>query len=332
MKKTALHQWTVFTAAAWLLVIAAAGCTDRSGAGDPASRIEERASVSDEGRTIIFPAHSPGLRQIATTVVKRGTALVSVVAPARVVASISQPPYGGTDKMILFESADVTSLYSQYRQSRTNLDRATKNLTRVRDMFENHAATAKDVTDAETDAANARSSFAEFEGKLRTAGFSPPELENAKAGSIWLISDVTETQLHDVDKGEDVDITFSAFPGRKLNGKAEAVGEVVDPVTRTVRVRVSAPNLEGKVLPGMFARVDFGDPVSNVFALLPSAIATVEGKDYVFVESQPGEFHRREVLIQYSSADQIVLRTGIENGEHVVTSGTILLKGLSFGY
>jgi cobalt-zinc-cadmium efflux system membrane fusion protein len=314
------------------LLLILTGCTEKGAKEDADTRSHGRASVSEEGRTIVFPPGSPGLQEVASAVVNRKTAVVSVIAPARVVASIAPMMTAEREPIVLFESPDITSLYSQYRQGKTNVERTAKNLTRTKDMFENHAATGKDVTDAETDAANARASFAEFEGKLRAAGFNPAELANAKPGTVWLIADVTETQLHDVDKGEDVDIFFSSFPDKKVIGKAEAVGEVVDPATRTVKVRVTAPNHQGKLLPGMFARVDFGDPVPDVFVLPPSAIATVEGKDYVFVESAPGEYHRRQVVIRYSSADQVVLSTGLQDGERIVTTGTMLLKGLSFGY
>ncbi len=308
------------------------GCTDAGGSGEVVPPANQRARVSDEGRTIAFRAGSPGLQELTSVVVKKTNALVSVIAPARVVASISPATAVIDGRIILFESPEVTSLYSQYRQGRTNADRATKNLARTQDMFENRAATARDVTDAETEAANARSNLAEFEGKLRAVGFNPTELERARPGTVWLISDVTESQLRDVDKGEDVDIYFSSAPDKKVIGKAEAIGEVVDPVTRTVKVRVTTANPRGKLLPGMFARVDFGDPVGDVYVLPPSAIATVEGKDYVFVEVQPGEFHRREIVIQYSNADHIILQNGLEDGERVVTRGTMLLKGLSFGY
>jgi multidrug efflux pump subunit AcrA (membrane-fusion protein) len=308
------------------------GCTGKGDNQSAGSQAHGRASVSEEGKTIVFPEGSPGLVELATAVANRKTAVVSVIAPARVVASIAPMMTAEKEPIVLFESPDITSLYSQYRQGKTNVERTSKNLARTRDMFENHAATGKDVTDAETDAANARASLAEFEGKLRAGGFNPVELAVAKPGTVWLIADVTESQLPDVDKGEDVDIFFSSFPGRKVVGKAEAVGEVVDPVTRTIKVRVSAPNHQGKLLPGMFARVDFGDPVPDVFVLPPGAIATVEGKDFIFIEVAPREYRRRQVVIRYSSADQVVLSTGIQDGEHIVTSGTMLLKGLSFGY
>jgi membrane fusion protein, heavy metal efflux system len=332
MRPQTIVPGSAFVLVPLLLLLFGGGCTERHATGDPGARTSQRAKVSDEGTLMVFPAGSPGLLQLTTTVAKKGIALVSVIAPARVVASIAPMTTGSNERVILFESPEVTSLYSQYRQGKTNMERTAKNLARVKDMFENQAATGKDVTDAETEASNARANLAEFDGKLRAVGFNPRELENARPGTVWMISDVTETQLHDVEKGEDVDIFFSSFPEKKFIGKAESVGEVVDPVTRTVKVRVTTPNPQGRFLPGMFARIDFGDPVHDVYVLPPSAVATVEGNDYLFVEMAPGQFRRRQVVIRYASADQIVLQTGLEDGEHVVTAGTMLLKGLSFGH
>ncbi len=306
-------------------------CTSKSSDDAPRLLNSRRAAVSDDGMNITFPQGSPGLQLIKSSLIERGSVTIPVIAPARVVASVAVVD-SGTGKIVLFESPDVTSLYSQYQQSRVNAERTSKNLTRVKEMFENQGATAKDVTDAETDAANARATIAEYEGKMRAAGFNPAEFDRVPPGTVWLISDVTENQLRDVDKGEEVDVTFDAFPIRKFVGRAEAVGEVVDPTTRTVKVRVSMRNPGGKLLPGMFARVDFGDPINGVIVLPASAVVTVEGKDYVFVETAPGQFTRRGVIVLNSSSTQAVIQNGLEAGEHVVISGVMLLKGLSFGY
>ncbi len=316
----------IFAAALFLFF---AGCTNSNSEDNlPISR---KAVVIDDGRTIAFPPGSPGLRQLTTIVVKKGTALISAIAPARIVASIL-PSIEGKDKAILFESADITSLYSQYRQSTANVDRSARNFARVKEMFDNQGATAKDLNEAEADAATARASMAEMEGKLKAIGFNPSELQSAKAGTVWLICDVPENQLHEVQQSEDVDIRFSSFPDKKYIGKEEAIGAIVDPVTRTVKVRVSLNNPKGLFLPGMFAQVDFGDPQSGVILLPLSAVIAVEGKDYAFVESAPGEFHRRQLTLTNSSEKQTIVLDGLEDGDQVVIGGAMLLKGLSFGF
>jgi membrane fusion protein, heavy metal efflux system len=306
------------------------GCSKTRDNPDPVERTL-RADVTDNGRTIIFPSASPGLQRIRTVVVKRGSATIPVVTPAHVVASITSGLVT-KDKIVLFESPEVTSLYSQYRQARANAERTEKNLARVRDMYESRAATGKDVNDTETEAATTRAAAAESEGKLRELGFNPVELDAVSPGTVWLICDISESLLDEVQQGEEVPIKYASFPNVVFSGHADAVGEVVDPVTRTVKVRVSARNAAGRILPGMFARVDFGDPRDGVVVLTSSAVTTVEGSDYAFVQTGEGRFERRQIMIASSPDTTIVVLKGIEDGDRVVNDGTMLLKGLSFGY
>jgi hypothetical protein len=58
----------------------------------------------------------------------------------------------------------------------------------------------------------------------------------------------------------------------------------------------------------------------------------VDADDYAFVETAEGEFTRRKVTISNANALSALVLNGITNGEKVVTAGTMLLKGLSFGY
>jgi multidrug efflux pump subunit AcrA (membrane-fusion protein) len=263
--------------------------------------------------------------------VEKRTATIPVIAPARVVASIV-PGLSSTDRIVMFDSPDVTSLYSQYRQSSANVARASKNLSRIKDMFQNQAATAKDLNDAENDAATGKAAMAESESKLRGLGYNPPEFNTVPPGTAWLMCDVPESQLNEVQRGEDVPIQLASFPDGKFRGRADAIGEVVDPVTRTVKVRVSMPNPRGRILPGMFARVDFGDPISGIVLFPASGVVTVEGADYAFIQLNDSEFVRRRITIGSSGAKDVIVLKGLSDGERVVTDGAMLLKGLSFGY
>ncbi len=287
--------------------------------------------VSAGGKVITFAEGSPGLKQIQTSEAKRGRATISAFAPARVVASISTS-VNTYDKIIMFEASDITTLYSSYRQAKQNADRTSKNLARVKDMFVNQGVTAADVTNAESDAATARTTVGEMEVRLRTMGFNPNELERVTSNSVWLICDVPESELTEVQKGEEVDVEFTSIPGKKFAGRASAVGDVIDPMTRTVKVRITMPNPGGKLLCGMFARIDFGDPQDDLMLLPNSAVIAIEEKNYVFVEAQPHQFERREVIVKNTNSGDVVVLKGLESGERVVTTGAVLLKGLSFGF
>ncbi len=146
------------------------------------------------------------------------------------------------------------------------------------------------------------------------------------------MADVPESQLGEVNKGEAVDIYFNAFPDKKFEGRAVSIGDVVDPTTRTVKVRVTMKDPQGKFLPGMFGRIDFGDPKDNVLLVPLSSVCTVEGSNYVFIQTAPNEFQREKVILGLQNNANVIVLTGISSGEKLVTAGTMLLKGLSFNF
>ncbi|MFB5649448.1 efflux RND transporter periplasmic adaptor subunit [Leptospira wolffii] len=287
--------------------------------------------VSDNGETISFPPDSSGLARMSILRVGIGDASFSVIAPARVIASINTSVNSG-EKIILFDSADTTQMFAEYKRSRAVTAKSFKDLARVRDMYANQAATGREVTEAESNFAIAKAESAETESKLRSIGFNPKELDSVSGPSLWLICDVPESQLSEVQKGEEVRIQFSSFPGKVFKGHAEAVGEVVDPTLRTVKVRVTLRNPKDKILPGMYARVDFGDPRTSVIVLPNQAIITVDEKNYVFLSEGDGIFRRRQVVLGTSGEDRTIVNEGLSSGDQVVTEGAFLLKGLSFGF
>ncbi|TGK06457.1 HlyD family efflux transporter periplasmic adaptor subunit [Leptospira fletcheri] len=287
--------------------------------------------VFGQGNLVSFPSGSGGLSRFSYWTVGVGDADFAVFAPAKVIASIKTSVHSG-EKIILFDSADTTQTYAEYRRSRAVALKAFKDLQRIRDMYANQAATGRDVAEAESNLAVAKAESAETESKLRTIGFNPKELDAVKGPSLWLICDVPESQLNDVQKGEEVLIRFSSFPGKDFKGRAEAIGDVVDPALRTVKVRVSLRNPKEKILPGMYARVDFGDPRTSVIVVPNLSIVTVDEKNYVFIKESPGVFRRRRVELGTSGDSKTIVTNGLSEREEIVMEGAILLKSLSFGF
>jgi len=322
--------YLVVTIIVLLINMSFESCTDTDGK-QVSQPIAGRVTISGDGQTITFPNDSPGLDEFKISTVEKGSATLSVIAPARVVAGISHSKSGGND-IVLFDSPDVTSLYSQYKQSRANVDLTSKNLVRVKQMYENLGVTGKDLNQAETDAATAKASLEEMEGRLKVLGYNPSELENVKGNMVWLMADVPEAQLHEVTKGGSIRITLAAFPDKLFVGRIDAIGSIIDPNTREIKVRISLPNTEGKFLPGMFAQVDFGNKISEAYVLPLSAVVTVEGNNYLFIQTAPNTFERRKVILASSDETKLVVLSGLKDNEKVVTSGAMLLKGISFGY
>ncbi|PJZ55593.1 HlyD family efflux transporter periplasmic adaptor subunit [Leptospira barantonii] len=289
--------------------------------------------VTEAGARIEFPKEHPGLARLVYQKIGKGNAAFSVIASARVIASINTSVNSG-ERLILFDSGETTHLYSEYKRTRAVASKGYKDLARIKDMYVNQAATRRDVTEAESNFAVAKAESAEAESKLRTIGFNPKELDavSGSGSSYWIICDVPESQLSEVENGEEVKIQFSSFPGKIFLGKAEAVGEVIDPVLRAVKVRVTLKNTKERILPGMFARVDFGDPRSSVLAIPNQAIVTVDEKHYVFLKEDEHSFRRKQVVLGSSGDERTIVKDGLSEGDEIVIDGAILLKGISFGF
>ncbi|EPG67422.1 HlyD family efflux transporter periplasmic adaptor subunit [Leptospira wolffii] len=292
----------------------------------------QKAIVHDKGERIEFKENSPGLEIIKSAEIGKQGEFVNVEAPARLIATTA-PSVSNGDQIVLFESAELNDLYVGYVHAKNSLNRSRKNLDRIKDMFKHRVATEKDLVEAETEVNNDEAEFAEFEGKLRAVGLNPALLAKAASQTAWIISDVPESQLSNLQKGKRVKVVFSSFPNNEWNGTAEALGDNVDPYTRTVKVRIAIKNEGYRLKPGMFAVVRFPEETGGNSVVIPfTSVVTIEGKNYVFVEESPGDFFRREVVLGISTRERVNVLEGLTKGDRVVVEGAILLKGLSFGF
>lgn len=290
-----------------------------------------KPEILEAGKIIKFPSGSVGMDRIKTAKIEKGSNFITVGAPARIIASITSSLAGGS-KIVLFESPELNSLYAEYVHSRNAVVRSSKNLKRLKDMYVNQVATEKDIIEIETEASNSQAELAETEGKLRALGFNPVELDRVRENVVWLICDVPEGDLNSVEKGKKVRIKLTSFPDSELFGIAEAIGDNVDPTTRTVKVRISMPNKDNRFKPGMFAHAEFGDSMGSSFVIPLTSIFMVESQAYVFVKKEENTFEKRPIIQGNADIEKTEVISGLSWNDEVVISGTILLKGLSIGY
>ena len=145
---------------------------------------------------------------------------------------------------------------------------------------------------------------------------------------LWIILDLYESDLPRVVVDAPVFLTTEAYPGRRFTAHVAYVGATVDTMSRTVKIRVEIPNLDGALKPGMFARadlvlVDGGEPIG----VPQQAIQSVEGRTVVFVPSGEGRFRITPVVTGSPRAGGWVeVREGLTEGDTVVAAGSFALK------
>jgi cobalt-zinc-cadmium efflux system membrane fusion protein len=143
--------------------------------------------------------------------------------------------------------------------------------------------------------------------------------------SVWIDANVFEKDLERVRQGQFVKVTVPAFPESSFTGKVILISSVVDPDTRTVKVRTEVPNPDGRLKPDMFANVEIVTAAHRTTISVPlSAILDDAGRSVVFV-SDGNNYTKREVTIGIKSADRAEIVQGLNAGDKVVTKGNYLL-------
>lgn len=150
--------------------------------------------------------------------------------------------------------------------------------------------------------------------------------------TLWLWADLYETNLAEVSSqaaggGAPVDVKVRAFPNETFPGRVDLVGATMDPNSRTVKVRIAVPNLQGKLRPGMFASAGLRLAARQMVLAVPKvAVLSDEGRIFVFRHHQ-GEFYvRREVVLGAKFGPWVEIKSGLEAGQTIVADGSFLLK------
>jgi cobalt-zinc-cadmium efflux system membrane fusion protein len=143
--------------------------------------------------------------------------------------------------------------------------------------------------------------------------------------SVWIDANVFEKDLERVKFGQEVKVSVPAFPEATFSGRVILVSSVVDPETRSVKVRTEVPNRDRKLKPDMFANVEIITDVHRTAISIPqSALLNDGGQTVVFVAAGSG-YEKRKVTAGIQSSDRVEILDGLQAGDKVVVKGNYLL-------
>jgi len=167
------------------------------------------------------------------------------------------------------------------------------------------------------------------EGQMVDAGMKLYRL--ADLAIVWVQSQVYEQDLEFVSLGQESVVSLSYLPDRKFRGRVTYIYPTVDEKTRTARVRMEFHNPGYFLKPGMFATVELQAELEPSVLLVPDAAVLRSGqKNTVFVALDGGRFDPRTVVLgPRSENDMYQVLSGLNPGEHVVTSGQFMLDSES---
>src|SRR6185369_7679085 len=261
-------------------------------------------------------------------------------------------------------SRDATAVVGEHSESHKDLELAEKTAAMTEDLFDHQAASRIALQQAQSDLAKAKARVARNEQALRLLGLqseadidrfdgrvqvvspiagaiierhvtdgqfvqadSMPIIAVADSSTVWVIGDVFERDLHLANAGDEAVITTTAYPGERFTGRVNYVSGVIDPMTRTAKIRVSVPNPRGRLKPEMFASIALGVGASDPALTVPaSAVFTENGRSWVYVATAAGRFARRSIDVDQDEGANRRVLSGLRAGDRVVTGGALLLR------
>jgi cobalt-zinc-cadmium efflux system membrane fusion protein len=159
-----------------------------------------------------------------------------------------------------------------------------------------------------------------FEG-IKSLDNSPSLFTIADLSRVWVLCDVYENDLEDVHLDDTAEIRLNAYPDRTYHGGVADISRVLDPNTRSAKVRIVLPNGDGSLRPGMFAVVTFRSRTSQSRVVVPAtAVIRLQDKDWVFRKDGAQRFRRVEVHTGEVSDQMQQIREGVSPGEQVVAN------------
>jgi len=152
----------------------------------------------------------------------------------------------------------------------------------------------------------------------------------AELDQVWVLAEVFERQAAWIEVGQQAEVELDYLPGQSWQGTVDYIYPELDPKTRTLKVRLRFNNETQVLRPNMFARITiFGSETTPVVHVPREALIRGGTVNRVVLALGDGRFRARPVDIGIESAGRVEIRSGISNGDRVVTSGQFLIDSES---
>jgi len=261
--------------------------------------------------------------------------------------------------LLALDSPDLVAAQTDYLKAKSALAQAERTLARQRDLRAHGIGSEKELEQAETEEEVAKGELDRASVRLKLLGSDPGQLGKpltvrspvsgrvvdfavapgefhndqnavlmtiADLSTVWVTANVQEKDVRRVQQGQDATAVFTAYPGESFSGKVLFVGDLLDPDSRTIKVRVAFPNQGGRLKPGMFATVTFTSRALPEVVVENTALVLMGDKTFVFVEKSPWVFQRRAVVTGQTQGAFSVITGNLEAGTPVVMENAVLLQ------
>jgi len=260
--------------------------------------------------------------------------------------------------LAIIRSSSIAELQGKQHVAGTRLKMAQQQLAATESLLADGLAAGQAVTEAKAELRNARAEVSSLEKQRAVYGISADGLLAVRApiaGTIteknvavrsqlnaanqerlftisqlqhvWVLADVFQKDVQKVHVGDTAKVTTLAYPNQQFVGQIDKIFNLLDPNTRTMRVRVSLNNANLLLKPGMYAKliVD-GQPQDQELPTIPAGSTVfANGRRFVLVLDEQQRIKTREVQLHGTVGGVSYVAAGLQPGEQVATRNQLLL-------
>jgi membrane fusion protein, heavy metal efflux system len=263
--------------------------------------------------------------------------------------------------LAVLESSDVTSARMDYRHALADAEVKGKQRERAADLLAKGALAEKDAQQADADAKMADAELARTLDRLHVLDVDPAGTTNefkllaphagvvldvgaaqgefsksldapralctlADLSTVWAVGEIYEKDIEGLKVGQQANVAVSAYGNKKWTGRVAAIADALDPVSRTLSLRVVLPNPGRALKPEMFATISLVRSVALAIVIPASAVIREGANSYVYVQRNASQFEKRAVTLGSSEGAQAEVEKGLKAGDVIVTEGALLLR------
>lgn len=247
-----------------------------------------------------------------------------------------------------------------YYRAKQELLLAGKNLSRQKDLFSNGVGVQKELEEAEVNYELSKREYENSIASLKVFNVIPDELvlgqplivrspiegeivENnivigqymkedaehvacvAELSKVWVVGQLKEKDIKSIKESDNAEVILSGMPDEPIKGKIYHISEMLDEETRSAKVFIECNNSNHLIKPGMFVSIRFIKNPEPAIIIPATSVFQKEKNSFVFVQMGKNRFVRRNIEITGTDNGRIILKSGLNLKEEIVTNGGIYL-------
>ena len=239
------------------------------------------------------------------------------------------------ERAVLLFDADVVS-EAQKLQRKTELSAAKADMEASKDQLTVMGMTVKEIEaiQSETQIDATTNIVAQIDGKIIKKNVNVGQVVDptediftiAMLNEVWGVAQVPERQIGFLKEGDDLLIDVPAYESKFVEGKITYLGDIVDPVTRTVTIRTEIDNAHGLLKPDMLITMKVSGKKIEKVGVPINAIVSIDDIPNIFVKTGENKFLMRPVTLGIKNKDAVHIDDGLLEGEEVVIDGAFHLN------